>query len=493
MTDLARRVISSISWNLLANFIRAGVLAVRLVVLARWLPVEIFGVYGLASAIISLSLVFPGFGLGGAFLHRSQETEDESRAVDTFFTLQFILLAAWALLVTTGTLVFATGQLRTALICLILLMGSLALTGPARYILIRRVVHKRLAFIQVLSALVGTVAALTVAYAGASLWALLATDLGTLAANVLLLYLWRPSRLPRFRWHPRTVRYYLSFGWRNLLANLTESALDRVDSLWIGLYLGEAPLGFYSRAYALATYPRRMIMDPARNVLRGAYAELKTNRRGLSRAVFGSNAVLIRMSFLGGGLLFVVAEEFIGLLLTEKWLPMLDAFRILLLYALLDPSRRALADLFVAVGKPQELIRSRGFQLLMLTGTILVLGPTMGIAGVAVAVDLGLLVGLSVMVRSAREYIDFSLMQLLWVPTLGLLIGIGITLMLESQLLPTLEAWQIGLIKSGVFSTLYCGLLAGLEYRKLLEIATYLTQFGHHSVRGKPRIQDDEV
>jgi PST family polysaccharide transporter len=289
------------------------------------------------------------------------------------------------------------------------------------------------------------------------------------------------------------VHYYLGFGWRNLIANLTERALDRFDDLWTGLILGQTALGFYSRAYAVATYPRRMIMDPTRNVFSGAYAELKGDRGELSRAVFRSNAALIRLSFLAGGVLFVTAQEFISLVLTEKWLPMLDAFRILLFYAVLDPSRRALADLFIAVGKPHELIRSRTLQLLALAGSLFVLGPVMDIVGVAISVNLALLLGLSVMIRRAREYIDFSLMRLLGIPTVGLSTGIGLILLLTSRSWFTLESWQTGLVKAAAFSIFYCGLLGGLEYRKLLSMARYFTQYGRLQRREQSRNRSGKV
>ncbi len=63
--DLAQRSLTSVSWNLGATLGRFAILLVRAVLLARWLPVETFGVYGLAGAVVGLSLVLPEFGLSG--------------------------------------------------------------------------------------------------------------------------------------------------------------------------------------------------------------------------------------------------------------------------------------------------------------------------------------------------------------------------------------------------------------------------------------------
>ena len=146
-----------------------------------------------------------------------------------------------------------------------------------------------------------------------------------------------------------------------------------------------------------------------------------------------------------------------------------------------------------AVRKPQDLIRSRSLQLLALAGGLLLFGPTMGIVGVAVAVNLALVVGLSVMIRSARPYVDFSLIRLLGVPSLGLLTGIGLTWILASLSWFTLETWQTGLVKAVVFSTSYCGLVGALEYRKLLEMAGYLKKHCRRWPQKQASKQDGEV
>jgi O-antigen/teichoic acid export membrane protein len=75
--SLARRTVTSVTWNMAANVITMGVLFTRSVLLTRMLPVPVFGTYALASSVIGLTVMLPNFGLGGAFLHRAPETADE--------------------------------------------------------------------------------------------------------------------------------------------------------------------------------------------------------------------------------------------------------------------------------------------------------------------------------------------------------------------------------------------------------------------------------
>ncbi len=470
--SLARRSVTSVSWNVLANGSRIVIMFARSVLLARLLPVETFGVYTLAGSVIGLTVMFPKFGMGGAFIHRARETEDEAQAAAVHFTLKLIFTALWVMLLIGGALLFTDGETRLALVVLALTTGGLELSQTPRLILMRRVVHRRLALIQFLNAVLTTVVAVGLARQGATIWALLATDLVTFLLNTVALYVWRPVWRPRLAWVPPVMRYYLRFGSRNLVAVLLSRALDRVDDLWAGIFLGKTALGFYSRAYTFATYPRGVLATPVNQVAMGTYAELTGDRRHLSQAFFRVNAFLIRSGFLFAGLLWLVAPEFIRLLLGEKWLPMLPAFRLMLIFTLFDPIKVTVSTLFVAVGKPEQVVWARVIQLVVLVSGLFLLGLSWGITGVALAVDLMLVTGIALLFWMARAYVDFSVRRLLVVP--GGALAVGMLLGYGAGNLPAVIAsdWTSGLVKGIAFSILYGLILLALERRQLLEMMT---------------------
>src|SRR5690606_16803224 len=130
--SLAERSVTSITWNASANLIKIGVLLARSIILARLLPVETFGVYALATSIVTFSGIRPMFGMGSAFLHRSPETTHEERAAAVHFTLRIVLTAIWAAALIFLTTLFATGELRLALIVLTLAFAGLYLTDTPK-------------------------------------------------------------------------------------------------------------------------------------------------------------------------------------------------------------------------------------------------------------------------------------------------------------------------------------------------------------------------
>ena len=467
---LAQRAVTSATWNISASLISVAVLFLRSVMLSRWLPVSVFGVYGFASASVALAAVVLNFGLTGAFLHRSPETEDEASAAATHFTLIAILALAWTAVMVAGAWWLTAGAVQLAIILIAITTALAQLAQTPRVILMRRVAHRRLAVIQFTNAILTTLAALTLAWEGAALWALLITNIISTLVTLTLLYGWKPVWRPRFRWSPPEIRYFLHFGSRTFLSAVLLSALDRIDDLWTGFYLGSTPLGFYSRAYTFAAYPRRVLANPISVVTGGTFAELKGDRTRLSQTFFRTTALLLRAGFFLGGLLALIAPEFIGILLGEKWLPMTNVFRLMLVFTLLDPIKATVANLFVAVGRPEQVIQARLIQLGVLVAGLFALGFALGIIGVALAVDAMLVTGMAILLWKARRYVDLSLRQLFAAPALALLAGLSLayaSLLVLNMSETTLVS---ALLKSVLFTGLYVLILIALERRQTLSM-----------------------
>lgn len=467
---LAKRSVTAVAWNIPANLITVPILLVRGILLSRWLPVPTFGVYAFAGSIVGLSALLADLGIGSALLHRAPETEDEQDAAAVHFTLKLLLGGVWLALLAGGALVFAEGELRLALLVLggVTAVGNLSATP--NMLLVRRVVHRRLALLHLAEGLLTTAVALFLAYNGAGLWTLLAVDATAVLTRLAFYYGWRPVWRPRLRWAPRIVRYMLGFGSRSVLGAVLVGAIDRADNLWVGSYLGDAALGIYSRAFTFAAYPRRLLAASVDAVAGGAFAELKGQRRTLSRAFVGSNAFLIRTGFLIGGLLNLVAPELILLLLTDKWLAMVTPFRLMLVFALVDPIRNATANLFLAVGEPQRIVWTRAVQLAALIASLFIFGGLWGVNGAALAIDVMLLVGTALFLWQARLFVDFSLWHLFGPPALGLVAGFLLAWGAQA-LAPDEAGWAGALARVLAYTGGYGLVLLLLERETLLAAA----------------------
>lgn len=472
--SLAQRTIHSIGWNAAARGVQTAVNLLRMLLLARWLPVALFGSYAGLRVIIALTVTTTSFGLSGAFIHRAPETEDEEQATAVFFSLRLLFLLAWVIIMLLLLPWLTRPGEAAPYLVLLLAMAGQSQAQVVETILVRRVAHRRIAIVQTAGALISSLVMLLLAWFNSTIWVLVWGDVVVTAVSLIGYFLWQPIWRVRFGWNPQIVRYYLNFGRRGFSAQLLYQLLDRLDDLWVRLTLGDLALGYYSRAYNFATNPRQFLAMPLSDVAGGTYAALKNDRLRLSQAFFRTNALLIRSSFFLGGLLALIAPEFIRLVLTEKWLPMLDAFRLMLIFTLLDPLKLTTASLIGYMGYPERIVRTRFIQLIVLLAGLWTLGPRWNIAGVAVAVDLMLFVGIFLFFWQAREFVDYSVWALFAMPTVSL--GLALAAARASLLLPGVlgSDWRTGLVKTAVFTLTYTLTLFLTERQQLTRMITQL-------------------
>jgi len=465
--DVSRRSVTSSAYNITANIVQIIVNFGRSVALARLLGPDIFGVFVFASSIVDLSQVLSDFGLKSAFLKQATES-DQREAAKVHFTLTALLSAFWAILMIAGVALFAPPEIRWVFWFLTCTAFVFRLTHTPRIMLTSRVEFRRLALLEIISSIIGAVIAIGLAWYGFGLLSLLVPKAVTLLIAVVIFYVIRPVWRPQLGWNRPLVRQFLSFGSRVYVSQILLQALDRLDDIWTGAVLGATSLGYYSRAYKFATYPRIILSKPLSSVAEGTYAQLKNNRKQLSQAFFRVNALLVRSNFMLSGILILIAPEFIRIVLGVKWMPMLEAFRLMLLYTLLDPIKLTVANVITISGAPEKVRLARFLQLIVMIVGLITLGQAFGISGVALAVNLMLVVGISVLLWQVREFVDFSLIKLFAAPALALFIGL-----LLARLSITIPGvlgsdWRTAGVKIIVFIVVYTGLLTLLERRNIL-------------------------
>jgi len=460
--SLVKRSMSSVKWNTFVNIFLIAFGFVESVVLARLLPVETFGSYAGANSIIVVFSAFALFGLKSAMLHRCSETADLDEAASAHFTIQLIIIIVWFFLMLVGGFLFISRSDPDFWLAYIVIGFSNAvyyLTNTPTGILIRRVEHRRLALAKILNKILTLVFAIILALQGYYIWALLVSNLVAAIVYIFVLYIWKPIWKPKLSWNISIIRYYLRFGVKQLIANLLNNALDETDDIWIKTYLGAGSLGFYSKAYSFALYPGKILANPVYQVIGGTYAEVSHDRAQLSEAFERVNGMLIRSGFLLVGGIVLIAPEFVSIVLGEKWLPMVMTFRLMLPFTLFDPMKNTMDNLFVAVGKPEINVRIRIAQFSVMVIGLFVFGRLWEIEGVALAIDLMMILGIILILSQAKKYVDFSLRKMFAIPMVALFIGLIVSLGIYQVF--SMDSLILGaLLKGGVFTFLYLAFLA---------------------------------
>lgn len=466
--SMSNRFVNAVTWRIGSNLVLISFQLAQTLILFRLIPVEAFGIYGYAKSIALMTLVVAQFGFGPAFIHRDAETEDEQASIRVFFSVSVIFATSWMLaMILVAFLFFADPLYRWSIITFSLSQYLIQLCMAPRLILNRRVVHRRLSIIDTIISSMTALVAITLAIYGYGIRTLIIADLVRGLLFIILHYGYKPVWRPQFSWKKSTVQYYLKFGFKSFSASGLLPIIDRLDDFWVAQYLGATTAGFYNRSYALARYPKLLLSTAVDNVILGAYSELKYDRQKLSSAFFNANAFLIRIGFLLAGLMAVLAEDGIRLI-GEQWLPMQPIFQIMLLFVLFDPLQKTVFSLFHALGKPELLVRLRIVQIIIFVTGLFSLGTLYGSIGVALSVDIVVLLGVGYGLFILKEYIDFSVKKLFFWPCVLSASGIALAFFISWQpwFMDIDQIWFKMFLKSGAVVSVYAILLA-VEYQDL--------------------------
>lgn len=476
LREIAGRTISGSAFSIASQAITLVLGLTRQVVLARLLMPEDFGALVLPLVFYRLITSLASLGLNAALVQRKTA---EPLAVSTHFVMRSGLMLLGLLLTAPFVpLLRWVYPDRPSLVPILLALLGIALVDAVAstptVLLKRRLAFRRLAVLDVSSSLFMLLVAPLLAWNGFGTWSLV---LGELLAGVLVstvgVWLFRSPWRLSLKFDRTIAREYLRFGRVVTINGQITYALDQFDDFWTATVLGSAAAGFYSKAYEFASYPRRVIARPLQPVFFSAYARLQTDRRRLSQAYYRLNSLVVRVGFLFSLVIVLVAPELVELLLTAKWLPMVDVFRLMVVYALLDPLIVTAGNLAVAMGQPDLLTRVKLLQLGVFVPAVIVFARLWGIGGVAVAADVMLLLGVVCVFSYVRRFVDFSIRRLFGFPVLALMLG-GVAGWLAGVLFASASLWLVFLGKACFAGSVYVTVLMLFEHgeyrRNLLTI-----------------------
>ena len=462
--NIASRVAWSSLYSVSASLVTLILGFARSVLLARLLLPEHFGVLSLALFYVALAAQLRALGLDRALIHR-QDADDT--ILGTYFTLRMgtlflslvLLVAAIPLLSHFYPAMPLLGWVLLALASVEVVKG---LSTVQETLLSKDLAFRSLALTDVVASVTMTIVALLLAWQGWGVWALVAEQASGILARCGMTWLVFRRWWPRPRWERATVRWFWDYGRPAWGATNLAFLSDRFDDFWIGTVLGKTALGYYSRAYEFARYPRRVVANPLVSVFVPVFARLQDDRLRLSQAFYRAAHIILRTGFLISGAFALVMPEFIHLVIGDKWLTMLLTFRLMLVYTLLDALLMLGGNLLLVVGQPKALQRTRLVQTLFFVPAVIGGSRLWGINGVALAADGMLAVGSWVLYQQIRNVVDFSLFRLGFWPLVALAIAWGAGLWVEWNWQPT-NLWLLALGKLILFAGLYLGLLMAAE------------------------------
>lgn len=359
---------------------------IRMIVLARMLSPDDFGLMGFTLLAVAILESFSKTGIQSALIQKRESINDY---LDTAWTLQalrgillFIILFITAPYV--GT--FFNNPLAvdvTRIAAFAFLFENLT---NIKVVFFTKELEFNKQFIYRIS---GTVAdlgtAVLMAVLTKSVWALVYGLLAGHIVRAVVSYIVVPYR-PRIRIDWDKGKELFNFGRWVFASSILLFFTSQGDDILVGKLISAAALGFYQMAYYISNMPATEITHVISQVSFPLYSKLQNDRESLQKAYLKIVKITAMISIPAGVLIFILTPDLVSIILGEKWAPVIMATQILCLYGILRANGSTGAPLVLSLGKPKILTAAALIHFIILFSLLYPLTVSFGIEGTSAAV-----------------------------------------------------------------------------------------------------------
>ena len=424
--QLSRHAIHGFIWLLSTGAAQGAVQIVTLILLARLLGPEPFGIVGGALIAMRVADLLSKLGVGQALVQRKEVDEAHIAAALIFF-LGWGALVTLVLVAAAPLLAEAIGIAQLNQVVPVMALGVLASNcSEVSMALLRRDLRFRgLAVAQAISYIVAYGPfGLGLALLGFGVWSLAWAFVVQLALKSAVLIVIGPHRWS-LRATPLAMRDLMTFGGGMTGWRLANRASKELDNLVVARMLGAEALGLYRRAYQLSVTPADFFARSMATIAFPVATKLQDPERlarGYLLAVSGVAVIGLPL----GAFMAVVAPELVTVLLGPQWVAASAPLAILSLGLIFHLNQQVIGSIAAAAGAVYE----TAWRQVVLAAAVVIgalIGQLWGLAGVAFGVLVALMLNYLSMSRLASRLTGLSLHTMLraHVPAALLTVVIG--------------------------------------------------------------------
>jgi PST family polysaccharide transporter len=317
--DFGRRSLRGGMVSVGARAINALVQIASVVVLARLLSPEDYGLVSMVTAIIGIAPLLIDLGTRDAVIQQRHIAPEEISAL--FWVTVALGCGLAALGAASGPLIaHFYNQPRLAMVALVssLSLIALSLSYQHQALLRRAMMYKELAAVEIVASMISTAIAIAMALRGWAYWALVLRPV--IASLVTALGVWRACRwLPGRPAWTTGVKEMLKFGLHWIGFSGTDFAGKFADRIAIGHSSGPIDLGYYQKACLVYDNSIDLVITPLQSVGMVGLSKLRNNPQLLWNSWSKALSTIAFFAMPAFGILAVTSRDIVVLVLGEKW------------------------------------------------------------------------------------------------------------------------------------------------------------------------------
>ena len=347
------------------------------ITLARILIPEDFGIIGMISIFIELSLRLQGAGLGESLIRKKEVTLAEYNFV-FYYGLLIGLLCYLTFYYTAPTIAHFYNEPKLIWIIRIMTLNLILIPirGMNRVQLIKQLSFDKIAKIDILSSVGSGLIAVLLACMGFGVWSLVIQNLSMHLFSTTM-FLKFNHWLPSLSLDKNKSKSLFSFGSKLMIANFIEVGFKNIYNVIIGKQYSATVLGFYTQGMKLQKLPSNAINSIIKSVSFPAFANIKEDKTKYKEAFRKTMRLLTFLNFTILITLSSIADPLIIFLLSPKWIKTIPFFQMVIVIGLLEPIKSLFINILKVEGDAGRLIRYIIFtKLFYLVGVIITFNLT---------------------------------------------------------------------------------------------------------------------
>jgi len=383
---LAKKAAYGIAWVTLSTMLIRVFNFVTKIILARLLAPADFGLLAIGLLTINSMGLFRDLGFGAALIYKKDDS-DHTAANTAFILLPIVasLLFVLSYLSAPYIALFFDNVAVESIVRVLALTFIISSFGTIPSMLLEKELEFRKKLLPETMPAAGY-ACVTIGLAlhGYGIWSLVYGQIVSAVLMSVLIWMvsdWRPT----FRFDREVAGELFGYGKHIMGASVVIFLITNIDDAIVGRMLGMEALGFYTIAYTISNLPATQITHLVSRVMFPVYSKLQDDQDALRNAYLKTLKYVSMLSIPAAFGIFVIAPDFVSVVLGDKWMPAVPALQVLCIFGMIRSIKATFGPIFQATGNPKIIRDIALLKLVLMLILIFPLTYKYGILGTALA------------------------------------------------------------------------------------------------------------
>ncbi|MEE9437604.1 MAG: lipopolysaccharide biosynthesis protein [Saprospiraceae bacterium] len=470
---------SGVIWSGLQQFSFIFVTFFISILLARKLSPSEFGTIAMLSIFISIGHQLINSGLTMSLIRDNNSDEEDYSTVFFFNLIVSVFIYTVVYFLAPYIAVFYTKDILTDLIRVLGIVFIIQAFGSVQQSLMNKNMNfKKLTIINIPALILSGIIGIWMAYNHYGVWSLVAQSISFAIFNTLLL--WYHSKWkPKLFFSISKFKNHFNFGYNILFSGILNSIFSEAYTVIIGKFFPSAQLGYYLRANSMSHLPSTSLSVLVHKVSFPLLSKIQDDDEKLTSSYRKIMQLITYVLAPTLVILAILANPLFSFLITDKWLPAVPYFQILVVNAFLYPILAFNLEILIVKGRADLFLRAEVIKKIIIAGVLLI-SFQYGILGLIYGSVVVSIIALFTNTYFSNQVINYSLpkqlLDILPATIFSLLVGSIIYFIDKTLLSNSLDIIRL-VVSTLIFIILYltitisAGLKAPKELLTILKIA----------------------